>query len=824
MIRFQCPKCQRVLQVPDTMAGSVASCGQCRQALRVPMAAAVATPPPLPPPPPRIEEPVGPEISSDEMLPDPLTQAAASRRRKPRGTSKGLVVAVVAGMVGLVGLAGGAYVLWGPPEERKEPVAERKEKKAPPAPVPDRKTRPEKPPERVVEPEEKTPLPERKTPLPDAALARLSATLVEKINQQRQLEGAPELTLHEGHSRGCLDHALYLARHEVRDAHDQDRTLPGATDAGREAARVASIVFDDANDALRAWLAAPAHRAWLTDPALRSVGIGLASSKKDKPICVFDFVRGRPTAAPSKGPDPVVYPAPVQNGVPLAFPGREVPDPLPMNDDKLAGYPITITFPSGVRVPESRAWLEDESGANVPVWFSSPTRPANENFVRNQQNTICLFAKEILRPGTRYLVRIEAQVGGQDWTRVWTFTTQPADEWQNRIRDLVLPRLNLHRKAAGLEPATLDEDLSRVCVLHARYLTRNVGRVPDLRFNEQKSGLPGFTEEGQRMARDTSNFQGKGVEPITCIEQMLSTVRYRLMVLNPHQQAIGLGADLHPPAGWFWVLHLPPVPNRMKGPIGIPHPGEGQEDVPLLMGEPVGPLVKDVPPETQAGYPITASFALTSKVRESAAKLFEADGTEVPCWLSTPEAPLPGVGPFRQLALIPKKPLKAATRYRAEMSAEVDGKPWSRTWQFTTVDPAREEERVAKGLLGRLNAVRLIAGLPEVTLDEKLSRPCRLHAEYVVRNIEHPKVQDMGIHDEDPMLPGYTKEGAKAGEVSVIALLPDPSESVDSWMATFYHRLPLLHPRLNCIGYGQAFHPSRGWVTVMDANSGSPRR
>ena len=46
-----------------------------------------------------------------------------------------------------------------------------------------------------------------------------------------------------------------------------------------------------------------------------------------------------------------------------------------------------------------------------------------------------------------------------------------------------------------------------------------------------------------------------------------------------------------------------------------------------------------------------------------------------------------------------------------------------------------------------------------------------------------------------------------------------PAGSVEGWMATLYHRVPLLSPGLKRIGYGQELHPLRGWVTVMELSS-----
>src|SRR5262249_55549004 len=108
------------------------------------------------------------------------------------------------------------------------------------------------------------------------------------------------------------------------------------------------------------------------------------------------------------------------------------------------------------------------------------------------------------------------------------------------------------------------------------------------------------------------------------------------------------------------------------------------------------------------------------------------------------------------------------------------------------------------------------AGLSPVVLDERLSRGCRLHARYVVRNLEHPKAAGLGIHDEHANLPGYTEEGARAGKRGVIAVVSDPADSLTGWMATIYHRVPLLDPSVDRIGWGQELHPTRGWVTVLE--------
>ena len=150
----------------------------------------------------------------------------------------------------------------------------------------------------------------------------------------------------------------------------------------------------------------------------------------------------------------------------------------------------------------------------------------------------------------------------------------------------------------------------------------------------------------------------------------------------------------------------------------------------------------------------------------------------------------------------------------------MDGKAWAEKWQFTTVDKTAYRDRIAEQLLTQVNQARKDAGLAPVTMDPALSGPCQKHADYINRNLDHPKVQGLGIHDEDSTLPGATNEGARAGKAAVIAVISEPADSVAGWMATLYHRIPILDPELKRVGYGQTQHATRGWITVLDTGNG----
>ena len=96
---------------------------------------------------------------------------------------------------------------------------------------------------------------------------------------------------------------------------------------------------------------------------------------------------------------------------------------------------------------------------------------------------------------------------------------------------------------------------------------------------------------------------------------------------------------------------------------------------------------------------------------------------------------------------------------------------------------------------------RKAAGLQPVRLNAALSRGCQLHAQYLKLNAKSPAGNGLAVHHEDANLPGTTPEDA-GGQKSVIAAVLNPQTCVEDWMATLYHRIPILTPNL---GAGQGF-------------------
>jgi uncharacterized protein YkwD len=124
-----------------------------------------------------------------------------------------------------------------------------------------------------------------------------------------------------------------------------------------------------------------------------------------------------------------------------------------------------------------------------------------------------------------------------------------------------------------------------------------------------------------------------------------------------------------------------------------------------------------------------------------------------------------------------------------------------------------------QAILERVQAYRKAAGLKSVELDQDLSKGCQAHCNYLVVNDGKPELEGLKAHEEVMSLPAATPEGEKAGKSSDIAWGDSPAGSVDMWMASFYHRVPILRPELEKIGAGFKNGTKFRTVCVLDVLS-----
>jgi uncharacterized protein YkwD len=651
----------------------------------------------------------------------------------------------------------------------------------------------------------------------------LDTKLIAAINDLRRQAGRKPVVHDPNLSKGCVAHARYLARNAAnastwKVADSETPTLPGFSSLGREAGRKALNANQDPLAAIEKWAGDAVASQRLLNPNLQRIGVGYAKNAQQEWASVLDCASGMTIDRNWV----VIYPVDGEKHVPLYFPGNEIPDPLPDTTEKLAGYPITVTFAPQTRVRDVHAELKEKTGLLLSVWLSSPEKPANPRHANVQGNTICLIAKKPLRPGTTYTVSVQATVSGQDWSRTWSFTTLPQTEQDAAMSRQVIDRINLYRKQAGLNPVLLDADSSAVSSAHARYLSRNVPVNANLNWNDEDLQLPEATPDGKQLAPKVAIRMGGG--PNEVVDWMFASFFNRHFLLEPSLQHVGVGYAVLMARGWTWVLHV--RVDRPTGPAGdgMFFPADGQKEVPI--GYPMRSRPVPLPEghqDHEAGYAITVRFPGRTVLTQVSAAVADGTGMDVPAWLSTPEKPAANQINQNWIGLIPREPLKENTTYRVTLRGQLRGQPWEKTWRFSTVSDTPElRAHNAEEILRKVNSFRAQVGLTAVEIDPELSRGCELHARFIARNFSHPSTQGLGMHEESSDLPGYTQEGRRAGQASVIASDPNPLDCVESWMSTIYHRIPLLHPELTRIGIGYARLPDQNWLSVVDC--GSSRR
>lgn len=251
------------------------------------------------------------------------------------------------------------------------------------------------------------------------------AKALAKINDARKLAGVGPVVVDATMSKNCAAHAAYLLKHydEMMKAgtsmHSEDEKKDGYTKDGAAAGKASDIHYVAPPEAVDGFLASLYHRIPLLNADLQKIGIGTVKGTANPPfVCCIDVLTGLPALTEERS-KVVMYPADGQKEVPLEF-GGERPTPIP-DDKDAAGYPVTATFREIVAVTEATATLKDATGAEVPVWFSSPEKSVQP---QGQRNTVAMIAKDPLKPATTYTVTVECKMDGKAWKKTWKFTTK----------------------------------------------------------------------------------------------------------------------------------------------------------------------------------------------------------------------------------------------------------------------------------------------------------------------------------------------------------------------------------------------------------------
>lgn len=244
-------------------------------------------------------------------------------------------------------------------------------------------------------------------------------------------------------------------------------------------------------------------------------------------------------------------------------------------------------------------------------------------------------------------------------------------------------RLNVHRKAAGLEPVAVDPALSKACAAHAEYLVRNADHpsTRGLGLHSEDPKLPGYSKEGERAGKASVIFVG--LEGVEAVDGWMASLLHRIPLLQSRLKKVGYGAARGGPAGVIVVLDALNGMGVGKDAPVVLYPADGQRDVPRAFCPEIPDPIPESP-DKKAGYPVTLIFAEGALVKDVKASIRDGAGNDVPCWLSTPEKPAAADYQRNTVGLIPKEPLRPSTTYTVAVAARVTGRPWLRTWSFTT--------------------------------------------------------------------------------------------------------------------------------------------
>jgi hypothetical protein len=152
-------------------------------------------------------------------------------------------------------------------------------------------------------------------------------------------------------------------------------------------------------------------------------------------------------------------------------------------------------------------------------------------------------------------------------------------------------------------------------------------------------------------------------------------------LLGPTLKEVGIG--YYQSGEWACAIDCLSGTTNKAGKDIVFFPEDKQENVPLLFGfEMPSPIPSGH--KGDAGFPITITFAQRQKVAKVEVKVSGPNEADVPVYVSTPESPATSFTQHNTVCVIPRQPLAKATTYQVTLRCDVSGKPYTRTWRFTT--------------------------------------------------------------------------------------------------------------------------------------------
>ena len=238
-------------------------------------------------------------------------------------------------------------------------------------------------------------------------------------NELRAAIGAPAVRGDDRVTAAAQHHAEYLARAGAI-GHDETPGQPGFTGASvgdrlaaqgytdATASEVAASSDSGTEDVRFLW-DLPYHRLGLMHPHAVVAGWGhaeIGGHTATVGVIVFDFA--------AAAPDRVRSPAAGQRVAP-SWAGDETPDALPAGTVRPVGYPVMVVYGRAAPVDLKIAKLTDASGRDVALSIVPQIY---------ERDYVAVIPTAPLAAGTRYRVRLELSVSGNDVVEEWEFETE----------------------------------------------------------------------------------------------------------------------------------------------------------------------------------------------------------------------------------------------------------------------------------------------------------------------------------------------------------------------------------------------------------------
>lgn len=264
-----------------------------------------------------------------------------------------------------------------------------------------------------------------------------------------------------------------------------------------------------------------------------------------------------------------------------------------------------------------------------------------------------------------------------------------------------LAYLNWERQSAGVLPVSRREVLDEKCALHAEYMRLN----NEITHYEDPTKA-GYTEDGYEAGTE-SNLDGQyNTSMMNGVDILTTAIYHRLPMIRTNLHHIGWALsepsstglhygclNVYAAEAWdvtYASLQIDKNDVTAYDPDNhepIPYPGVGQDHIPIdfITGETPDPI-SDFGGTFPTGYPISLTFAYGEKIEKASMKLLKPNGMRVDGYFRAPnDQDDPNrVYQGNTITLIPKEPLRYATTYTVNVSAQRNGKAYKKRWQFTT--------------------------------------------------------------------------------------------------------------------------------------------